>query len=515
VGSFVTASSLKMENGMSDMSRDTQFRVKHGRFVGVGGDARSPVPFLAWFFFFFAAGLCADSTGGAEGMIEAKATTQAWKAGVARVMITPEESMWMAGYAARDRPSEGTLQDLWAKALALEDGRGHRAVLVTTDLIGFRGSDMSDRIRDRLREDRGLSEDQLVLSSSHTHTGPELLRQPEDYWGLESESGQHSPEERDKVRRYSEKLEDQIVALVQQALDGLQPVQLFSGQGVARFAVNRRNNREAQLDPHTPLVGPVDHSVPVIKVTQPSGALLAVVFGYACHTTTLSIYQFSGDYAGFAQTELEEAFPGAAAMFFAGCGGDQNPLPRRTVGYARQYGKTLAAAVEAIITEPMRELSPQLTTAYSKVELGFANPPPTKDELSRIMEPDSGYPGYLKDRAKVLLTQLERGMSLVTCYSYPVQFWRIGDQDMVILAGEVVVDYSLELKRLLGKDLFVMAYANEGMGYIPSARVLDEGGYEGSRSALFTTPWAADIEEKIVSEVVRLAEEVANKKTNR
>ena len=57
-----------------------------------------------------------------------------WKAGVASVIITPEESMWMAGFAARTRPSEGKLHELWAKALVFEDAAGKKAVLITTDL---------------------------------------------------------------------------------------------------------------------------------------------------------------------------------------------------------------------------------------------------------------------------------------------------------------------------------------------------------------------------------------------
>ena len=432
-------------------------------------------------------------------------TYTGWKAGVSSTVITPDEPIWMAGYAARNRPSEGTLHDLWAKALALEDDNGKLAVLVTTDLIGFRGNYMPDRIRARLKEKYDLSESQVILSSSHTHTGPELMKAPEEYLGLDESVEQHSPHQRKRIRRYSEKLETQIVTLVGKALDSLEPAQIYSGNGVARFAVNRRNNTESALKPSSQLAGPVDHSVPVLKVEKKSGELLALVFGYACHTTTLSFYKFSGDYAGFAQIELENSFPGTTAMFFAGCGADQNPLPRRTVGLAQQYGKTLAAAVEAIISEPMNELSPRLSTAYSKIDLEFANPPPTKKELLKILKEDSGYPDYLKTRANVLLAQLEKGISLMTSYPYPVQFWKIGEQDIAILASEVVVDYSVRLKQIFGEDLFVMAYANEGMGYIPSTRVLSEGGYEGSRSPIFTTPWASDIEAKIIMEVIRLA----------
>jgi len=435
-----------------------------------------------------------------------------WKAGTAKVVVTPEEPVWMAGYASRNHPSEGVLVDIWAKALAIEDENGNRGVLVTTDLIGFRGGYMADRIRGRLKTNYGLENDQVILSSSHTHTGPELMVHPDDYLDDPNLTGLHSPEQREGIRKYSEKLEDKIVDIVGKALDSMEPVKLYSGQGVARFAVNRRNHRaKTTVNELTQaLEGPVDHSVPVIKVEKSSGELLAVVFGYACHNTTIGIYKFSGDYAGFAQIELEKLYPGATAMFWAGTGADQNPLPRRTVSYAVQYGKTLAAAVEAVVTEPMKELSPGLSTAWSKVDLGYANPVPTEAELVNMIK-ERSVPDYLLHKAKVYLQQLRQGKKLPDTYAYPVQFWKIGEQNMVVLGSEVVVDYAVRLKDIFGKDLFVMAYANEVIGYIPSTRILSEGDYEGTRSYIFTTPWAPDIEMKIILEALKVAEQAGVK----
>lgn len=458
---------------------------------------------LVFHFLFFLA------INGLFGVNNEENSISGWKAGVAREVITPRESMWMAGYAARNKPSEGTLHDLWANALALEDAAGERAVLVTTDLIGF-NSFMSGRIKARIYSKYNLSDRQIILSASHTHTGPALQRAPEDYLGLEGNTGQHSDLHRERIRMYSEYIEDQVVELVGRALSSMEPVRIYSGNGVERFAVNRRTNTESGLRPNTQLAGPVDHSVPVMKIEKLSGGLMSVVFGYACHTTTLSFYQWSGDYAGFAQIELEKKYPGTTAMFFAGTGADINPLPRRTVGLARQYGTSLASAVEAVLSEPMRELSASLFTAYSEIDLAFRDQSPTRGDLMKIIEPDSGYPDWLKDRAKVHIAQLDQGIELITSYPYPVQFWKIGEQKMAILAGEVVVDYSLKLKQIFGPDLFVMAYANDMPGYIPSTRVLSEGGYEGDRSPVFTTPWAPDIEMKIIMEVVRLSEKAGN-----
>lgn len=421
-----------------------------------------------------------------------------WKAGVAKADITPGESMWMAGYAARNRPSEGTLHPIWAKALVLEDESGKSAVLITTDLVGIRQK-LSKKIRDGLKKKYGLSRDQVILNSSHTHTGPETDVSRHTF-SLDSK-------ELKKIEHYAQRLEKAIIKLVGEAIETKEPVKLYAENGISRFQVNRRNNKEASLTPTTDLKGPNDYAVPVIKVENQAGELKAIAFGYACHPTVLSDYNWSGDYAGFAQLELEKNYPGTTALFFQGAGADQNPLPRRSVSLAKQYGKTLAAAVERVLDEEMRPLSPELSTNYSEIDLTFKDPVPTKEELTEIIGPSSEVPEYLKHSAKVYLDQLEKGKPLITSYPYPVQAWKLGEQPIISLGGELLVGYSIALKEIFGPDLFILGYSNDVMAYIPTAEVLAEGGYEGTRSPIFTTPWASDIEERIIQEATRLAVE--------
>src|SRR5262249_35120276 len=146
------------------------------------------------------------------------------------------------------------------------------------------------------------------------------------------------------------RMEARLVATVGQALAALAPARLHVGEGRATFAVNRRNNREADVPARLArgeaLQGPVDHAVPVMTVARPDGTLVAILFGYACHPTTLSFTKWCGDYPGFAQLALERKHPGAMALFVNTCGGDQNPLPRRTVELCEKYGHLLADAVE-------------------------------------------------------------------------------------------------------------------------------------------------------------------------
>jgi hypothetical protein len=422
-----------------------------------------------------------------------------WKAGVAKAIITPKESVWQAGYASRTHASEGKLHDLWAKALALEDENGKKCVLVTTDMLGFPKA-MSDRIRIQLNQQFGLTKAQIILNSSHTHSGPVLDDALHDIYPLDAN-------EEAKIARYSRQLEAQIIALVGQAIKDLEPVELFAQNGVTRFQVNRRNNKEGTLREQTELKGPNDYAVPVIKAVTANGKLKAVAFGYACHPTVLDIYQISGDYPGFAQIELEKAHPGVTALFFQGAAGDQNPLPRRTISLTRQYGRELAAAVDRVLEEPMRSLPAQLQTAYSEITLPLS-PPPTEAELIKTQGETTP---YLKRWATRMLAEKKQGKPFITSYSYPLQVWKLGDQPLFSFGGELVIEYAIECKKRFGQDIFVMGYSNDVMGYIPSATILKEGGYEGASSQMvygLPSVWSTSVPELIYAEINRLAEQV-------
>jgi len=436
----------------------------------------------AVFAAFLAFGSAAQEAASAEGV---------WQAGVARVEITPEEPLWLGGYAARTKPAESALQPLWAKALALKDASGTCAVLVTTDILGY-PKDFAERVRSRIEKACNLPRANVMLSASHTHSAPVIDATLKCIYPFDTG-------EEERLRAYAAKLEEALAVLAGDALKNLAPASLHAGNGVARFAVNRRNNTEGQLTPTTSLQGPNDHAVPVLKVARPDGTLAAVVFGYACHATVLDGYQWSGDYPGFAQAALEAQYPGSTALFFAGCGADQNPLPRRSVPLVRQYGATLAAAVARMLEEPMAPLASKLAVAYREVDLPLESAP-TEETLR---ERAAAASGYEQRCTEALLQKLQQDGSLPASYPYPVQTWRLGTQLLVALGGETVVSYAIGLKERLGQEIFVMGYANDLMAYIPSERVREEGGYEGRGAQIIyglPAPWAAGLEERILSE---------------
>jgi len=291
----------------------------------------------------------------------------------------------------------------------------------------------------------------------------------------------YGPEEQTRIDRYTHWLEERVVDLVAQAFNDLEPVRLYSGIGISRFQVNRRNNKSDELYRLTDYNGPNDYAVPVMKVANRKGKVKALLFSYACHPTTLDGYEWSGDYPGYAQLELEKEYKGAIALFVQGASADQNPLPRRTVALAQQYGKELCAAVVRVLQEDhMKELQPVLKTAYHEVDLPLS-PAPSKDDLRAVIEKD-GNKTYFSRWANRLIGRLDRGEKLETAYPYPVQAWKLGDQLLFSLGGEVVVEYGINLKKKYGWDSFVFAYSNDVMAYIPSVTILKEGGYEGDSS---------------------------------
>lgn len=423
-----------------------------------------------------------------------------WQAGISREIITPATSVWLAGYGSKRAP-EGKLHDLWMKALALQAPDGTKAVLVTSDFQGVPKS-MSDRVFARVNEKFGLKRAQIMVTFSHNHCGPRLGDDLIDYYPVDAEQVR-------LVEQYTDLMIEKMVELVGRALADLKPARLEQGEGRATFAVNRRNNKEADvpamLARGEALKGPVDHSVPVMKITRPDGSIAAILFGYACHPTTLSFMKWCGDYPGFAQLAIEKKYPGAAAMFVNTCGGDQNPLPRRTVELCEKYGTMLAEGVFGAMNGSFRPVAPSMKLAFELVQLPYEKVM-TADDLRPLTKDTNA----IKQRwAKRMLEHLEAGGKFLPHYPYPLHVWKLGnDTWMLGMGAETVVDYALRFKAAYGKGTWVLGYTDDMISYIPSRRVWAEGGYEGGwnlyeygRPAL---RWDGKIEEIIAGRIDRM-----------
>ncbi len=431
----------------------------------------------------------------------AAAAEPEWKVGLARVKVTPERPVPMAGYASRNKLSEGVEADLFVQAMVLEDRGGHRAAVVTSDLIGFPAA-VAEPICRRIEAKTGLKREQILLNSSHTHSGPQVTLRAKAEGGTSAADAQRAVE-------YTRELQDKVVGAVTTAAGHLTPANLSWGSGVINFAMNRR-----EFTPNGVILGVnprglADRSVPVLRVDSPDGKPLAVLFGAATHGTTLGgdNYRICGDYAGFAQDGLRAKFPGVQVMFMLGCAGDSNPYPRGTMALARQHGETLAAEVERVLGGKLRPVGGPLRIAFTRVDLPLQTSL-TRDELTKLAANKRDARSFA---AGQLLALLDKGEKLPDHYTCPLTVWQFGDDlTLVGLSGEVVVDYLARLEKALGPNkLWVAAYCNDVFGYLPSAKVLAEGGYETrglyAGGAGFFAPAAEEVVVRAVRELARRA----------
>ena len=394
----------------------------------------------------------------------------------------------MAGYAARATAATGTAMPLHAKVLALEHDR-QRFVLVTVDLLGVTAA-MRERIGVTLSRTHHLEAEAWMLAASHTHCGPVVDDQLSVAYDLDA--GQRSA-----IAAFTNRLEATIAGLVGDALERLEPVGLAYGEGRATFGANRR----AQFLPP----GPVDPAVPVLRVARADGRPLAIVFGYACHNTTLqaAMTEFHGDYAGVAQRELELRYPGSQAMFLAGCGADVNPSPRGTLALVEQHGAALADAVGVALGR-VRSIEGSSAAGFELADVPFATVPDRAGWLARQQSEDI----YVRRHATLMLDRLDRDGTLERSHAEPIQVWRLGGLALIALGGEVVTDYALRLKREhASAGLWVAAYCNDVSCYVPSGRVLQEGGYEGGGAMIYygrPGPFDTSVEQRIVTTAGRL-----------
>jgi len=431
--------------------------------------------------------------------------------GVAQQDITPDYPIRLSGYGSRRTESEGIIQRIWAKALAIGSDADEPVVLVTVENCGL-PDELTEEVSERVREKSGVSRAHFVACFTHTHSAPCLTNAAPFIF-----SSDIPPAQQEKIDRYTCQLADWMEAAALEALANRELGQLVWSVGELGFAENRRTEG-----------GPVDHSLPCLQVVAPDGAVRAVWASYACHCTTLAgaDNHICGDWAGYAQEQIQKAHPDITALITIGCGADANPASRMVpipdsstvcgrskraqavfntrLAYAKAHGQALAQEVQRLLKEEAKPLSNTPTGTFERVNLPFDTLPTREEWKARVAE--GGAVGY---HAQKHLERLERGQPLQTELSYPVQAWMFGDElAIVFLASEVVVDYSLRLKSELDSArLWVGAYANAFPGYIPSERVLAEGGYEGGGAMLYFGPptrFAPGVEQLVIDTVHRL-----------
>jgi hypothetical protein len=428
--------------------------------------------------------------------------------GIAVTDITPKDPVWLAGYAARDQPSTGIDTPLKIQAVAFRDG-GNESPVVLASLDNCEVDRQFMIPVNKAVEARwNLRKGRLIVVSSHTHGGPVLKSALLGMYQI-------SEDKREGIHQYTQFLQERIVETVGAALTDLRPAKLYYGKGRAFFAMNRRVYKESGMAFGENPDGPVDWDVPVLKITSTTGDIRAVLFGYACHATSMSsgnadFYKLSGGYMAYARSFIEETMQ-TEALFLTGMGADSNPSPRGSLKHSKRHGLQLAGAVVGVLNRPMKKITGPMSFAFREVPLDLESPP-SKTELAEDVQNENP---HIKNRARKYLDQLKQTHRIQTEVPLPISILGFGeDLSIVLMAGEVVVDYSLQIKRMFkGQTPWTVGYAYEIPCYIPSNRLLKEGGYEAESSLVYYGiygPFAGRIQDSIMKTVADLFEEVRN-----
>lgn len=427
--------------------------------------------------------------------------TSSLEIGLAVRDISPPLPIRLAGYAGRNRAADKLDHPLLVQAMALKNASGERFVFVALDNCEVSRAFMEPVIH-QWSEKFQLRRGAVAVVSSHTHSAPVLD-------GPLADMTQPPPEDREQIEKYSRVLKEKLVEVVGAALNDFQPALLEYGTGRATFAMNRRVYDGDRVVFGDNPDGPVDWDVPVLRVRAADGAVRAIVFGYACHGTSVRSgddwYVVSGEYMAYARQHLQEVHPGAVAIYLTGMGADSDPAPRGRLDHAKRHGLQLAGAVVGVLDRPMRPVRGGFKFSYGEVELPFVGPP-SREQMEKDAQSNDV---HVKRRAEVYLKRLNAGQPLIQNVPLPISAVRFGDDlTLVLMGGEVVVDYARRLKRLLADDHpWTIGYAYEVPCYIPSTRLIKEGGYETEFSLVyygFYGPFRTSIEDLLVKEVAAL-----------
>ncbi|MAT14005.1 MAG: hypothetical protein CMJ46_01900 [Planctomyces sp.] len=427
-----------------------------------------------------------------------------YEIGLSKLEITPTEPVRLSGYGNRTEPFERVEEPIFVRTMAIRHGEEPVHILSGVEGIGLSGV-VTKRIAERLEAEFGISRERFALANSHSHTAPHTSEGIPNLFAAPL-----SEAETAAMDRYTQYVEDQVAASVDQAIKALEPALLSWGEGASRLAMNRRIIKGGVcvgMGPNPD--GIIDEQLPVLKVSSPDGELRGIIFNYACHCTTLvPQHNFvNGDWAGYAQKFLEEEYTDAIALCTIGCGADANPEPRGEFEHAIKNGRVIADEVKRVLKTQLDPIddAPEASFGYAGLEYNRRD---IEEFRSLLNDPTP----QVRRHAENMVEVYERKRRLPETYPMPIQTWSFGDEmTMVFLGGEVVSPYAHRIRQELdnSKHTWVTAYANDVFGYVPSESMISQGGYEVDFSQVFYNhpgPWASGTEDLVLKRVKEIRE---------
>lgn len=419
------------------------------------------------------------------------------RAGAARVEITPPVGLDLTGFLARENPSIGVRDPLYARALVLDDNN-RQVAIVSCDLLGFDRKWIVE-IRDRVARRTGIYAPQVMVACTHTHGGPATISLI-DCGAIDA--------------AYIESLLPRIVDAMAQAQANLRPATLAVGNAMSSTGVHNRRTPGDVIDPEVGLV----------RVDDEAGNPLAVLVNYTCHPTSLNHAnrKVTADYPGLVCSRIEQE-TGAIALFLMGAIGDVGPVARGEESLATVGNAVADAALAALPTLSTQEVA-RLTTAGEIVQLPLLSIP-SRDEwldlrvgyeaAALAAEHDNNPAGAKVQWAMVhwveQMFELMQDHELTPTVEAEIQVLRLGDLAIVGVPGEYFVELGLQIKAGLQqsgtRQVMISGFTNGNVGYIPARRAYPQGGYEVAEAyKYYGYPAAIAPEggEQIVASAVRL-----------
>jgi len=419
--------------------------------------------------------LAAEPASGAAAPNAPAPAESCWRVGYAQADITPGPGQVMMSGFGKQRYAEGTLAPLRAQVLVFQDETGRRALLGAADVLGF-GPDTIETLRHKLRAAHGFQPADICFAASHTHWGPAInyrmcfaLGAP-DVW-------------------YIAALEKTLLRLAEEAVADLAPAEVQYGDFEVQIGMNRRKvNEEGKVVWGPNPGGQYDRQTSVLRILREKSPRQLLLVVHGCHPTCVgNVAKWSPAYPGAMRDRLAAAIDDSRAIFMMGCGGDAkasvlNPETGREEFAAhpdqsRAVGEKLADAVLKRLEGEFRPLSPVLQTHLERGTLSFAEPM-TREQIVEMTVKKNPQEYYTWWARQSLAFPDSR-----TALEYEVLTWRLGPLTLAALEGEVCSEWGERIRGMLpGEPVMVVAYVNFCPGYIPTARIITEGGYEGDES---------------------------------
>ena len=419
--------------------------------------------------------------------------SQHFQVGTARVKITPAIGMPYLGYGwDRQDPFLGVNDDLWAKALVIDDGE-RVAALIACDIIGFPPAAFAAAVRALVATHTAIPGEHVMLSASHTHSSHASI----DLSTLDLEWPW--------VQELIQSLAGAAIAAWQRREPA--SVKVSSGE-IHGISENRRvvrsdgkvyRNWDRTASAEVVRRGPIDPEVGVLLAQRPNGSPLAVLCNFTAHPIcAMSQALVSADYPGFATAAVEAALgPGVTALFTQGACGDVNPpVVRRNVRDAREIGLQLAGEVlrvaGSLLPEEVSPVERRVQVKAKRVSWAYRTDLPPQDEAARAYAAATAEIEQLRRdgaaeadiRRKANEHRLVRERYMLTRNEArreegEIQLLAIGDSAWVGVPGELFCQIGLDIKEQSPfAHTYVVGYANCYQGYFPTPIAYTEGGYE-------------------------------------